>query len=147
MRLRPAVAADVPGLRALVEAAYAVYVPRIGLRPAPMDADYDDLVARGLVTVAEVDREPAGALVLVPAADHLLIENVAVDPEHQGEGIGGVLMRLAEERAQARGIGELRLYTHRLMTENRTWYVRLGYEETGRETQDGFDRVFFRKHV
>ena len=54
-------------------------------------------------------------------------------------------MRLAEEQAQARGIGELRLYTHRLMTENRTWYVRLGYEETGRETQDGFDRIFFRK--
>jgi hypothetical protein len=34
VRLRPAVAADVPALRALVEAAYAVYVPRIGLRPA-----------------------------------------------------------------------------------------------------------------
>jgi ribosomal protein S18 acetylase RimI-like enzyme len=147
VRLRPAVAADAPGLRALVESAYAVYVPRIGLRPAPMDADYDDLVSRGLVTVAEVEGEMAGALVLIPAADHLLIDNVAVDPAHQGEGIGAALMRVAEERAQASGIGELRLYTHRLMTENRAWYARLGYEETGREQQDGFDRVFFGKHV
>ena len=57
MRLRPAVAADVPGLRALVEAAYAVYVPRIGLRPAPMDADYDDLVARGLVSPEDFERQ------------------------------------------------------------------------------------------
>lgn len=147
MRLRPAVAADAPALRAMVESAYAVYVPRIGLRPAPMDADYDDLVARGLVTVAEADGQLAGALVLVPASDHLLIENVAVDPSHQGEGIGAALMDLAEERARAAGIGELRLYTHRLMTENRAWYTRLGYEETGRETQDGFHRVFFRKQL
>jgi ribosomal protein S18 acetylase RimI-like enzyme len=137
----------VAGLRALAESAYALYVPRIGLRPAPMDADYAGLVERGQVTVAEVDRELAGALVLIPAADHLLVENVAVDPQHQGEGIGGALMRLAEERARAAGIGELRLYTHRLMTENLAWYARLGYEETGRETQDGFDRVFFRKRL
>lgn len=134
-------------LRKLAESAYAVYVPRIGLRPAPMDADYGELVERGQVTVAEVDGAMAGALILVPAADHLLIENVAVAPEHQGEGIGGLLMRLAEERARAAGIGELRLYTHRLMTENRDWYARLGYEETGREEQDGFDRVFFRKRL
>jgi ribosomal protein S18 acetylase RimI-like enzyme len=147
VRLRPAVAADAPGLRALVESAYAVYVPRIGLRPAPMDADYDDLVARGLVTVAEAGGDLAGTLVLVPAADHLLIENVAVDPTHQGEGIGAALMRLAEERARAGGIGEIRLYTHRLMTENRAWYARLGYEETSRETQDGFDRIFFSKRL
>jgi GNAT superfamily N-acetyltransferase len=123
-------------LRTLAESAYAVYVPRIGLRPAPMDADYGELVERGQVTVAEVDGAMAGALILVPAADHLLIENV-----------GGLLMRLAEERARAAGIGELRLYTHRLMTENRDWYARLGYEETGREEQDGFDRVFFSKRL
>jgi ribosomal protein S18 acetylase RimI-like enzyme len=137
----------VGGLRALANAAYALYVPRIGLRPAPMDADYGVLVGRGLVTVAEVDGELAGALVLIPAADHLLVENVVVSPAHQGRGIGGMLMRLAEERARAAAIGELRLYTHRLMTENQAWYARLGYAETGRETQDGFDRVFYKKQL
>jgi ribosomal protein S18 acetylase RimI-like enzyme len=143
--LRPAVAADVGDLRTLAESAYAVYVPRIGLRPAPMDADYAALVEHGRVTVAEVDGALAGALVLVPAPGHLLVENVVVSPAHQNQGIGGSLMQLAEQRAQAAGVAELRLYTHRLMTENRAWYARLGYEETGREEQDGFDRVFFRK--
>jgi ribosomal protein S18 acetylase RimI-like enzyme len=131
----------------LAQSAYALYVPRIGLRPAPMDADYAALVDRGQVTVAEVDGELAGALVLIPAPDHLLVENVVVSPAYQGLGVGGKLMRLAEERARAAGIGELQLYTHRLMTENLAWYARLGYEETGRETQDGFDRVFFRKRL
>jgi N-acetylglutamate synthase-like GNAT family acetyltransferase len=112
-----------------------------------MDADYAALVERGLVTVAEVDGELAGALVLIPAADHLLVENVVVSPVHQGRGVGGMLMRLAEERAEALDVGELRLYTHRLMTENQVWYTRLGYEETGREQQDGFDRVFYRKRL
>jgi ribosomal protein S18 acetylase RimI-like enzyme len=112
-----------------------------------MDADYAALVERGQVTVAEVDGELAGALVLIPAADHLLVENVVVSPAYQGRGIGGMLMRLAEERARAAGTGELRLYTHQLMTENQVWYAQLGYEETGREQQDGFDRVFFTKRL
>lgn len=33
------------------------------------------------------------------------------------------------------------------MTENLAYYSRRGYAETHRAEQDGFRRVFFRKHI
>ena len=45
-RIRPAEVDDAAAARDLAEAAYAPYVPRIGRRPAPMDADYADAFAR-----------------------------------------------------------------------------------------------------
>ncbi|MQA98668.1 MAG: GNAT family N-acetyltransferase, partial [Streptosporangiales bacterium] len=79
--LRPAGAADVPGLTALATAAYELYVPRIGHPPAPMTADYAAAVAAGHTWVAEDGGgRVVGLLVLVPYVDHLLLENVAVHP-------------------------------------------------------------------
>jgi len=75
----------------------------------------------------------------------LLLDNVAVDPNHQGKGIGRALIDFAEQEARRRGHAEIRLYTHQSMHENIVLYPRLGYEETGRGEQAGFQRVFFRK--
>ncbi len=68
--------------------------------------------------VAEDDGALVGLLVLQPAGDHLLIENVAVRPATQGRGIGRQLMGLAEAQALARGLPEIRLYTNAAMTED-----------------------------
>ena len=74
--------------------------PRIGIRPAPMDADYVHAVAHDEVWVADGDGpDPAGFVVLCAESDHLLLENVAVDPAYQGRGIGRTLLDLAEQRA------------------------------------------------
>jgi anti-sigma regulatory factor (Ser/Thr protein kinase)/GNAT superfamily N-acetyltransferase len=143
--IRPAAEADVPDIRMIVLGAYARYVPRIGRRPAPMTADYHRLVKEGAVWVAVGALRPVGVIVLVPHADHLLVENVAVSPGQQGMGIGTRLLQLAEEQAHDLGVGELRLYTHETMTENLALYGRRGYVETHRERQDGFARVFLRK--
>jgi len=45
------------------------------------------------------------------------------------------------------GFAELRLYTHEAMSENIALYRRLGFEETRRRQEDGYDRVFMRKSV
>ncbi len=145
MRIRPAQPADVPALRALAERAYAPYVPRIGRRPAPMDEDYAAEVAAGSVHVIEEEGGPAGLVVLVAARGHLLVQNVAVAPERQGRGLGRALLDFAEEEARRRGLGELRLYTNAAMRENVRLYRRLGYVETGRRSEGGFERVFLRK--
>ncbi len=50
----------------------------------------------------------------------------AVEPEHQGHGIGGVLMRAVEERALATGAAEIGLST----PEPAAWLVRM-YERHG----------------
>ena len=44
IRIAPARADQVPAIRACAEAAYAVYVPRIGREPAPMTADFAAVV-------------------------------------------------------------------------------------------------------
>jgi N-acetylglutamate synthase-like GNAT family acetyltransferase len=145
--LRPAVARDAAPIRALVRAAYHPYVARMGREPVPMLADYEAVVARGHSWVAELHGELVGVLVLEPAADHLLVENVAVRPDLHARGIGGRLLRLAEEQAAAVGLAELRLYTHETMTANIAYYPRRGYQETHREGQDGYGRVFFTKRL
>jgi GNAT superfamily N-acetyltransferase len=90
--LRPARPDDAAILAAIAEAAYRHYVPRIGRPPGPMLADYDAVLAGSEVWVAEHDDRPGGFVVLRTAPDHLLIENVAVYPDHQGRGIGTALL-------------------------------------------------------
>jgi GNAT superfamily N-acetyltransferase len=131
----------------LVQRAYEHYVERIGGRPGPMNTDYAEEVGQGLVSVAEEEGAIVGLIVLVREPDHLLVKNVAVEPERQGEGFGRALLAFAENMARTVGTPTLRLYTHVLMTENRALYARLGYEETHRRTDDGFERVFFTKQL
>jgi len=145
--VRRAAASDVPAIAAVAQAAYSPYVASIGVRPGPMDAGYGAVVADADVRVAEVDGVVVAFVVLVPHADHLLLENVAVHPDAQGRGIGSSLLRLVEDEATARQLPEVRLYTHRLMAENIARYQRRGYVETHREPQDGFDRVFLTKRL
>jgi GNAT superfamily N-acetyltransferase len=143
--VRPADAADLPELRRIVDAAYEKYVARIGKRPGPMLDDYAARIRAHQVWVIEDGGAVAGLIVLLGEPDFLLLDNVAVDPAMQGRGVGGALMRFAEREAVRRGYCELRLYTHLVMTENQEMYVRLGWAETGRGTEHGYDRVFFRK--
>jgi hypothetical protein len=54
---------------------------------------------------------------------------------------------VAEDEARRLGFSEMRLYTNEKMTENLVMYPRLGWKETGRGVQSGYDRVFFSKKV
>jgi GNAT superfamily N-acetyltransferase len=146
VRIRAAEPDDVEAIADIVERAYCVYIERIGLRPGPMDDDYGEQVRRGLAHVAEDGDggEIAGLIVLVASGDRLVIENVAVDPARQGEGIGRRLLEFAEEAARRAGICTVALYTHELMSENLALYARLGYEEDERRSVTAFGREFSR---
>jgi ribosomal protein S18 acetylase RimI-like enzyme len=86
-----------------------------------------------------------GYVVLVDEGSHLLLDVVAVSPAAQGQGMGAALLRLAEAEARARGYSRVALYTNEAMTENLSYYPGHGYEETHRETWNGFRRVYFTK--
>jgi GNAT superfamily N-acetyltransferase len=107
--------------------------------------DYAALIAEGVVWV--IGDPPAGLIVLLPQDGHLLLDNIAVDPAHHGEGLGRALLAFADAEARRLGLHELRLYTHEKMVENILLYARIGWQETGRAQQAGYDRVFFRKAV
>ena len=125
--------------------AYGHYLERCGLTPAPMLADYARAIRREEVFVLG---EPiCGVIVLVPQADHLLLENVAVLPDRQGQGLGGALMRFAEDHARERGLPEIQLYTGECMWENLRLYPKLGYVEFDRRVDNRYPRVYFSKAV
>lgn len=145
--IRPATAHDAAAMGRIAAAAYDVYVPRIGRPPAPMLADYPTIAAGGHAWVAEHAGRLVGFVVLEPTEAHLVLENVAVDPASQGLGVGGRLLRLAEDRARELGLAEVRLYTNEAMSENLSYYPRRGYRETHRAVQDGYRRVFFTKPI
>jgi ribosomal protein S18 acetylase RimI-like enzyme len=147
MQIRRATGGDVEAIRAIVDAAYALYVPRIGRALAPVSADYRALVDAGEVWVGVSDGQVVGLVVIRPAGDVLELENVAVEPTRQGRGYGRALISFAERRARALGLSQVTLYTNEAMVENLRLYTRLGFIETGRRVEDGYRRVFFRKSL
>jgi GNAT superfamily N-acetyltransferase len=137
-----------PALAALVQRAYAHYVPVIGRRPAPMDDDYDARCAAGeAFWLPDAKGELAGLIILEEAPDHLWIDNVAVEPTLHHQGLGRVLLAFAEDEARRRGVAELRLLTNERMTRNIGVYARCGYEEYDRREENGFRRVYMRKRL
>jgi ribosomal protein S18 acetylase RimI-like enzyme len=145
--IRAASAADADAVRAIVAAAYGSYIPRIGKPPGPMLDDYAKRIADGQLWVLASASEVVGILVLDEMADGLLLDNIAVAPGQQGKGHGRTLLGFAEAEAKRRGWTEIRLYTNALMTENIALYRRIGYVETSRATDKGFDRVYMTKHL
>ena len=145
--IRLAQPADRATVEAIVAEAYSVYIERIGKPPGPMLDDYVKLIDAGAVSVLDIDGAIAAIIVLLPKPDHLLLDNVAVHPDRQGQGLGRRLIAFAESAARRLGYSELRLYTHAMMTENIALYTRLGFRETGRGREAGYDRVFMTKRL
>ncbi len=141
--LRRATAADLPAIKAIIDAAYAKYLTRMDKRPAPMFRDYGPSVEDGTTWVAG---SPVMAVItLYPREGHLLVENIAIHPAAQGRGLGRALMEFAEQEAARSGFTRMALVTHEAMTENQTIYGRLGYTEVDRRAEDGYRRIYLEK--
>jgi ribosomal protein S18 acetylase RimI-like enzyme len=145
--LRPATVSDVPRLTELVRAAYGHYVERLGGPPRPMTDDYADVLRRHSVTVAERGGDVVGLIVLGVDDEGAYVDNVAVDPWHQGSGVGRALLEHAEAVARRRRFDSIYLYTHELMTENRAMYARAGYVEYDRRRHGDAWLVYLRKRL
>ncbi len=143
--VRPARPDEAGLLRALVRAAYAHYVPRLGREPAPMTDDYPARIAAGQAWLLEDEGALIGALVLEDTPEGLLIDNIAIAAAARGTGQGRRLMGFAEAEAARRGHARLWLYTNEKMVENIALYTRLGYRETRRAEHHGHRRVFMEK--
>jgi ribosomal protein S18 acetylase RimI-like enzyme len=145
--LRLATHDDLPAVEGIVHAAYAHYVPRMGREPGPMLDDYAALIAEGRVHVLDQGGTVQGILVLIPQDDAMLLDNIAVAPGAQGQGLGRRMLAFAEHVARQAGYGAIKLYTHEAMTENIGLYSRIGYSETHRVEEKGLRRVYMLKHL
>ncbi|MBM2613971.1 GNAT family N-acetyltransferase [Actinoplanes sp. LDG1-06] len=125
---RPAVMALAPRLTAGVAPwrdPAAVRLAVLGWVEAAIDhtllvAVRGDLVV-GLVSVAE-RRHFAGEL-------DAYVGELVVDAGHEGQGVGSLLMRAAEDWGRRRGLGRLVLETGAANRRARAFYDRLGYVE------------------
>ena len=133
--------------RSLVRDAYRHYIARMGREPGPMLDDYAARQAEGALWVCRQGSDLVGVLVLCDRPDHLLLDNVAISPDAQGRGLGRKLVDFAEAEALRRGYRQILLYTHECMTENQALYRRLGWQETDRRKEHGFERVYFGKDL
>jgi len=145
--MRQAVAGNAAAIRALTRAAYAKWVPVIGREPLPMVADYEAAVAKHRFDLLYVDGTLAALIETIAKDDHLLIENVAVDPAFQKRGLGRKLMAHAETVAVQAGYALIRLYTNKSFAENVTLYQRLGYVVDREEEFRGGFTVYMSKRI
>jgi ribosomal protein S18 acetylase RimI-like enzyme len=143
-QIRLARAGDASQIGEIARAAYAKYVPKIGREPAPMAEDFAAAIARGSAVVIEAEGVVRGFLIGWPEPDGYFIESVAVDPLAQGHGLGRKLLDHAARQARALGLRAMRLYTNVAMTENLALYRHIGFVETHRAMENGFDRVYMR---
>jgi GNAT superfamily N-acetyltransferase len=105
-RIRVATAADVPAIAKIVDQAYRHYVVLMGKPPGPMLDDYAARVSQGAVWVLEEGAVIAAIIVMLPAPNYLLLDNIAVSPARQGLGLGRRPLAFAEDEALRRVIAK-----------------------------------------
>ena len=129
--IRPASAADAPGLARLINAAFSVEAFfKIGDRTST--GEVLDMMARGEFLVLE---EPPGAMVgcvyLTVTGDRAYFGMLSIDPARQGQGLGRRLIDDVESRGRDRGCRHMDIHIVNLREELPGFYRRLGYVERG----------------
>lgn len=122
----PDAAAEVHRLTQRAFGGYTWLTPPSGAINETEDDVRRDLRQHG-GALARLDGTAVGALRFVAEPRHLRVRRVAVDPDRQGQGIGGELMRWAERYAAERGFSEVRLGVRAQLPGNRRFYEGLGY--------------------
>jgi ribosomal protein S18 acetylase RimI-like enzyme len=125
-RARPA---DAEALQRILNAAYAPFVERLGPDAPPLSQDIPAAIADEACLVA--GDPPKGFIIFRSKEDGLLIENLAVDPAAQGQGIGLGLVASVEEMGRETGAGVVRLVTSPTMERTQAFYLGRGYVEIG----------------
>jgi molybdopterin-guanine dinucleotide biosynthesis protein B len=146
--LRRAVADDADRIRMLTRAVYSKWIGLIGREPMPMQADFEKAVKQHWIDILEQDGALLGLVEMIPQADHLFVENLAVAEFCQGQGLGTQLLAHAELLARRCNLTSVQLATNQAFASNVAFYEKRGYEiiETKAFAAGGFG-VRFRKSV
>ena len=144
--IRQAQKSDLEFVRQCAERAYEGYIDRIGQPPAPMVADFAESLNKQELEVICLEA-PVGFVASYEQNGRLFVENIAIHPDHQNQGIASQVFLLLEDRCRQTGLTAIELYTNEKMTENLDFYSMLGFVETDRRRDSGFSRVYFKKTV
>lgn len=125
VRIRPLAASDLRRVMEIETASFTTPWRR---------STFEGLLARGDADLfAAADRDTLiGYAVCWTILDQAELGNVAVDPDHRGRGVGGMLVDAAVERARARGARECFLEVRDSNRAARALYESRGFEVIGR---------------
>jgi len=154
--IRPTVPADTPTLLALAEGTNVFKPLEIVTLKEVLDDYYAVNLAEGHRCLCE--EEDCQLLGFVYYAPTVMTDNtwylywIAVSQQVQARGIGGTLLRFAEEDAQKRGARLMMIETSSLEHYDltRRFYLKYGYEQAATLADfyaDGDDMVIFRKRL
>ncbi|MEM1391276.1 MAG: GNAT family N-acetyltransferase [Pseudomonadota bacterium] len=134
LSIRRAVVTDANAVHDLTSKAYSKWVRLIGRKPLPMQVDYTQAIQDHDIDLLFSEGILVGLIETVSSLESLLIENIAVHPDHQCKGYGGQLLLHAEALAHAQNIQSLRLYTNKEFIQNIEFYRNQGYSVDREET-------------
>lgn len=143
--IRQATLDDLAEIKACAVAAFSPFIEKVGKPPAPMLDDQAAEIRRGIVFVGLRAGRIVGYVVYQPKGENMHLETLAVLPAHMRKGYGTRLVAHVEQVAKDNKFSAISLCTHVTAIENFAFYKNLGFTETGRGKQRGYDRVFFRK--
>jgi ribosomal protein S18 acetylase RimI-like enzyme len=144
--IRDATPADLDLLMSLVERLESELLPLpYPEDPAELDrAKVEAMVRDGVALLAEEDGRTVG-YALARFGDHgpttVYVTDLWVDAASRGRGVGRELLRLAAERASARGSTHVLLDVDSRNTEAIAFYRALGFEEGAKIFRIGVDRL------
>jgi predicted N-acetyltransferase YhbS len=132
LHIREVTPADIPALAAMINSAFSIETFLEGTR-----TDEDRLAAmmrKGAILAAE---ESAGRLLGCVYTEvrgaRGYLGQLAVDPAHQGEGLGRLIVNAAEDHLRRQGCEAVEITVLSLRPELPPIYRRFGYVETGTE--------------
>jgi len=141
MNVRPASAADIPGLRSLIDGAYRGEGAKQGWTH---EADLLAGQRVDLDMLGEILGDPQQTLLLAETADGVVgcvcvtdkgayayVGLLTVAPILQGQGMGRRLLAAAETFVRGLGLTAIQMTVIRHRHELIAWYERLGYLDTG----------------
>ncbi len=142
LALRPATAADVPALAALINRAYRGESSRQGWTteadlldgPRIDEPALHELLGApgsGFVLAVGAGGELLGCVFVQPQTSRLYLGTLAVAPGHQAHGIGRQLLEAAGARARQLGCSHLKMTVLTGRPDLLAWYERRGYALTG----------------
>jgi ribosomal protein S18 acetylase RimI-like enzyme len=147
MQIKRAGSQDAQVVRHLVRTAYAKWVSILGREPMPMRADYERAVREHEIDLLYADGRLVALIEIIMHSDHLFIENVAVTPEHQGQGLGRHLLRHAEQKARSADLTKVCLLTSHAFESNIRLYESVGFHIDRTEPFMGGTTVYMSKAI